>query len=72
MLIGLNKLLYGCVKSALLSHDLFPSTLMEMGFEVNHCDACVANAIIHEKKFTICQHEDDNMLSHVDASEVMK
>ena len=43
----LNKALYGCVKSALLCYNLFSSRLVELGFELNPYDACIANAIIN-------------------------
>jgi len=36
-----------------------------MGFELNPCDMCVANAIIEGKQCTICWYVDDNKISHV-------
>ena len=44
--VQLDKALYGCVQSALLWYELYSSTLVEMGFEINPYDLCVANAII--------------------------
>ena len=51
--VQLDKALYGCVQSALLWYELYSSTLQDMGFELNPCDMCVANAIIEGKQCTI-------------------
>jgi hypothetical protein len=63
--VQLDKALYGCVQSALLWYELYASTLKEMGFELNPCDLCVANAVIEGKQCTICWYVDDNKISHV-------
>jgi len=63
--VQLDKALYGCVQSALLWYELYSSTLQNMGFELNPCDMCVANAIIDGKQCTICWYVDDNKISHV-------
>ena len=41
-----------------------------MGFELNPCDMCVANAIIEGKQCTICWYVDDNKISHVNSKVV--
>jgi hypothetical protein len=41
-----------------------------MGFELNPCDMCVANAIIKEKQCTICWYVDDNKIRHVNSKVV--
>ena len=41
-----------------------------MGFELNPCDMCVANAIIERKQCTICWYVDDNKISHVNSKVV--
>jgi hypothetical protein len=64
--VELLKALYGCVKSALLWFKLLSSTLMEMGFEINPYDQCVANKVINGKQCTICWYVDDLKISHVD------
>jgi hypothetical protein len=62
----LLKALHGCVKSALLWHELFTGTLAEMGFELNPHDTCAANKLVDGKQCTIHWCIDDNDTSHVD------
>ena len=38
--VQLDKALYGCVQSALLWYELYSSTLIDMGFELNPYDMC--------------------------------
>ncbi|KAG7372416.1 reverse transcriptase RNA-dependent DNA polymerase [Nitzschia inconspicua] len=64
--VRLLKALYGCVKSALLWYNLFASTLMDMGFELNPYDPCAANKMIDGKQCTVVWYVDDNKISHVD------
>jgi hypothetical protein len=68
--LRLLKALHGCVKSALLWHELFTGTLAQMGFELNPCDTCVANKIVNRKQCTIAWFFDDNKMSHVDSKVV--
>jgi Reverse transcriptase (RNA-dependent DNA polymerase)/Zinc knuckle len=63
--LQLKKALYGCVKSALLWYDLFSSTLLDMGFQLNPYDACVANKMIIGTQCTIVWYVDDNKISHI-------
>ena len=42
----------------------FTKSLMEIGFELNPYDPCVANKMIEGKQMTICFHVDDCKLSH--------
>ena len=62
--VQLYKALYGCVKSALLWYEMFTDHLVEMGFQVNPYDMCVANAIIEGKQCTITWYVDDTKISH--------
>ncbi len=64
--VQLDKALYGCVQSALLWYELYSSTLIDMGFELNPYDMCVANSIVDGKQCTIVWYVDDNKISHVD------
>ena len=64
--VQLDKALYGCVQSALLWYELYSSTLIDMGFEINPYDMCVANSMIDGKQCTIVWYVDDNKISHVD------
>ena len=61
----LLKVLYGCIKSALLWYNLFMDTLMEMGFELNPYYNCVTNKMIKGKQCTIIWWVDNNYISHV-------
>ena len=64
----LLKALYGCIKSALLWYDLFSGMLVEMGFELNPYDNCVANKMINGKQCTIIWWVDDNCISQMSHS----
>ena len=63
--VQLDKALYGCVQSALLWYELYSSTLVNLGFEINPYDMCVANSNIEERQCTIVWYVDDNKISHV-------
>ena len=64
--VKLKKALCGCVLSALLWYELFATTLIDMGFEINDYDPCVANKIVNDKQCTITWYVDDLKVSHVD------
>ena len=64
--VQLDRVLYGCVQSALLWYELYSNTLKEIGFELNPYDLCVANANINGKQCTLCWYVDDNKISHKD------
>jgi hypothetical protein len=68
--VELQKVLYGCIKSALLCYKLFKSTLEGMGFIINPYDMCVANKMINGKQCTICWYMGDLKISHVQLSVV--
>jgi hypothetical protein len=70
--VRLIKALYGCVKSALLWYDLFKNELVDMGFELNPYNPCVANCDIEGKQCTIAWYVDDNKISHVDPAVVTR
>ena len=60
----LMKALYGCIKSALLCHELFTGELREIGFKLNPYDKCMANKMIGGKQCTIAWWVDDHCLTH--------
>ncbi|GFH55456.1 hypothetical protein CTEN210_11932 [Chaetoceros tenuissimus] len=62
--VELLKALYGCVQSALLWYELFSGSLVDMGFELNPFDMCIANATINGSQCTVCIYVDDNKISH--------
>ena len=51
--LRLNKVLYGCMQSAILWYDIFKGRLEEMGFKLKKYDPCVANLIIAGEQCTI-------------------
>ncbi|GAX15524.1 hypothetical protein FisN_6Hu141 [Fistulifera solaris] len=64
--VQLLKALYGCVCSALLWYEMFAGSLVDMGFELNPYDSCIANKKINGKQCTIAWYVDDMKVSHVD------
>ena len=70
--VQLDKALYGCIKSALLWYELYSTTLVDMGFQINPYDLCVANADIDGTQCTICWYVDDNKISHINPTVVDK
>ena len=68
--LQLVKALYGCIKSALLWYECFTSCLMDLGFELNPHDPCVANKLINGKQCTIVWYVDDCKISHIDSKVV--
>lgn len=56
--LQLLKVLYGCVRSALLWYELFSGTSQQLGFCLNPYDPCVANKIINGTQATIAWHVD--------------
>ena len=51
--LGLQKALYGMMKSALLFYRKLVSELREMGFEINPYEPCVANKTINGTQMKI-------------------
>jgi hypothetical protein len=63
--VELLKAPCGCIKSALLWHRLFTSTLQKVGFALNPCNQCVANKMIGGKQRATCWCVDDLKISHM-------
>ena len=61
----LTKVLYGCMKSAMLWYDTFKNCLENMGLKLNPYDPCVANKMINNKQCTIVWYVDNNKISHM-------
>ena len=70
--VQLQKVLYGCLKSALLFYENLVGDLEAYGFKINPYDPCVANKMIDGKQLTVCWHMYDLKMSCVDANEVKK
>jgi hypothetical protein len=60
------KALYGMLESSLLFYKKLCKDLIEIGFEINPYDPCVANKIVKGKQQTVTWHVDDLKSSHVD------
>ena len=70
--LRLIKAMYGTLTAPLLWYKLFARTLIDLGFQINRYDPCVANKIVNGQQFTICWYVDDLKLSHVEPKEVTK
>jgi hypothetical protein len=70
--VKLQKVLYGCLRSALLFYENLVGDLKSQGFELNPYDPCVANKIIEVNQFTINWHVGDIKMSHKNPNEVTK
>jgi hypothetical protein len=64
LLVQCQNALYGMMVASLLYYRKFTKSLMEIRFELNQYDPCVANKMIKGKQMTICFHVDDCKLSH--------
>ena len=62
VIVKLDKALYRCVESAVLSNKDLRATLEEDGHIVNHYDPCVFNKICEGKQITVIFHV-DNLLA---------
>jgi hypothetical protein len=71
MYVKLRKALYRTLQAAMLFWKDLTGTLVDMGFEVNPYDMCVANKTINGKQCTIVWHVDDLKVSHME-SEVLE
>jgi hypothetical protein len=72
MYLKLQKALYRCLRSALLSYIKLVGDLELNGFELNPYDPCVANKTVAGKQFTVTWYADDLKLSHGISQEVTK
>jgi hypothetical protein len=68
--VELLKALYGTIRAALLFWRMLSAKLVEMGFEINPYDWCVANKTVNGRQCTVLWHVDDLKISHVDANVV--
>ena len=50
----IQKVLYGCLKSALLFYEKLVGVLEAYGLKINTYDPCVSNHMIGEKQLTVC------------------
>ena len=68
--VKLKKELYGTLQASMLFWKNLTGTLIDMGFEINPYDWCVANKVVNGKQLTISWHIDELKISHVDAKVV--
>ena len=64
--IRVLRALYGCLESTLLWYNLYSSTLVDLGFEINPYDCCIEKKMINGNQCTIIFYVDDNKISHKD------
>ena len=72
LLIQCQNALYGTMVASLLYYRKFTKSLLDIGFELNPYDPCVANKMVNEEQMTICFLVDDCKLSHKDTKTVDK
>ena len=63
--LSVLQAVYGCIKSALLWHELFAGTLQKIGYRIKFHDKCVVNRVINGKQYMITWYVNDKK-SHVD------
>ena len=61
----LSKDLHDIARAAILWYALLTKTLVNLGFKINPCDFCVANAKIKVKQCTIMHCVDDAKVPHI-------
>jgi hypothetical protein len=59
------------MKSALLFYRKLVAELLNMGFEINPYDPCVANKMVNGTQMTVRWHVDDLMISHTSQDNIM-
>ena len=70
--VKLQKVLYGCLKSALIFDDRMVSGLNSRGFIFNPYDQCIPNMTINGNQMIITWHFNNLKILHVDANKVKK
>ena len=70
--VKLLEALYELLKSALLFYKKLAGELVDIGFEINPYDPCVANKNVNGTQMTIMWDVDDLMVSHKEPAEVSK
>jgi hypothetical protein len=69
--LGLQKALYGIMKSALLFNRKLVDELCDMGFEINPYNLCIAKKMVNGTQMTVRWHVDDLMISHTSQDNIM-
>lgn len=64
----LKKALYGMLQSALRFWEQVSRDLVNMGYQINPYDRCVANKMVEGKQKTIGWHVEDFLITHEDAT----
>ena len=70
--VRLQKVIYGCICSALLFYLKLKGKLEPFGFLLNPYDACVANKWVNVSQMAVTWHANDLKISNKDAGEVTK
>jgi hypothetical protein len=61
--VHIIKALYGLLASAMIFYKKLVGHLIELGFEVNPYDPCVANKMVNGHQLTVSWHVDDLKVS---------
>ena len=64
LVVQCQNAMYGTMVASLLYYRKFVKSLLDIGFELNPYDPCIANKEIEGHQMTICFHVDDCKLSH--------
>ena len=64
LLLQCHNALYCMMAESLLYSCKFTKSLIDVGFNINPYDPCVANKMINGQQMTICYHVDNCKLSH--------
>ena len=70
--LRLRKVMYSCIKAALLWYELFSSTLKKEAFKLNSYEPCIANKMVNGSQLTVVWYVDDLKVSHTDSKVVDK
>ncbi len=70
--LKMQKAMYGLLRSAFLFYRKLVVYLENARFKLNPYNPCVANKTIHSVQMTVCWHEDDLKVSHIDPQEITK
>ena len=70
--VRLKKVLYGCLKSALLFYEKLVGYLETYGLRTNPYGPCMANKMVGRKQLTVCWHMENPNISCVDTNKMKK
>ena len=60
-----KRVIYGCLKFALLFYKKLVGDLRNHGFKINLYDPCVANKMVNDKQLMVIYRVDNLQVSHI-------